>query len=191
MSVLDWIALVILCLEIPIPFFWLGVHPFVHFWRRNPGNVYRIVAPLMWIAGGWLLIVKRRVLLGSSETPQWAVAIGLTLIAVDIMMLFLVYRELGGSRLVGQAELKTVRKLHTTGLYACMRHPRYAAMISGVFGACLMAGTTLLWVVAALWLIAALAAVRFEEREMRARFRGEYDEYARRVPGLLPFRLTN
>ena len=69
-----------------------------------------------------------------------------------------------------------------------MRHPRYAGMMLAVLGVCLMAGTLLLWTVAAVWWLLALTAVRLEERELRVRFGAAYAAYCQRVPQFLPFR---
>ena len=60
-------------------------------------------------------------------------------------------------------------------------------MMLSVLGACLMAGTLLLWVVAAVWWVLVLAAITLEERELRARFGAAYEAYSRRVPRFLPF----
>ncbi len=61
-------------------------------------------------------------------------------------------------------------------------------MFCSLFGACLMAGTLLLWIVALVWWLLTLLFIFFEERELRARFGPAFDDYARRVPGFLPFR---
>jgi protein-S-isoprenylcysteine O-methyltransferase Ste14 len=62
-------------------------------------------------------------------------------------------------------------------------------MFLAVLGACFVARTRLLWGVALVWWLLALAVVRLEERELRARFGETYMAYARRVPRFLPFRL--
>ncbi len=119
----------------------------------------------------------------------WKVAAGLVLIGADGYLLFRAERELGGTRLVGHAELQAGGELASEGLYARMRHPRYTGMMSGVLGACLLAATPLLWGVAVLWWLVAFTSVLLEERELRARFGPAYEEYCRRVPRFLPFRL--
>jgi protein-S-isoprenylcysteine O-methyltransferase Ste14 len=45
--------------------------------------------------------------------------------------------------------------------------------------------------VSILWLLLALASIRVEENELRARLGGTYAAYAGRVPALLPLRLVS
>ena len=120
--------------------------------------------------------------------PRWAVAVGLFLIVADSYFIFIIHRQLGGPRLFGHAELEGARELKQDGLYARIRHPRYTGMMTAVLGVCRMAGTLLLWTVAAVWWFLALVAVALEERELLARFGASYVEYAKRVPRFLPFR---
>ena len=188
MIALDWFAWAVLCLQLPIPVFWLVVHPAIAFWRQRPRLVFLLVAPAAWLSVGGLLFFFRARLFASSLAPLWAIIVGLVLILADAYFLFRVHRELGGLRLVGRAELSGAQELMQTGLYARVRHPRYTGMMAAVFGVCLMAGTLLLWVTAAAWWLLALLAVSFEERELRARFGAAYAEYVRRVPRFLPFR---
>jgi protein-S-isoprenylcysteine O-methyltransferase Ste14 len=98
------------------------------------------------------------------------------------------HRDLGTSRLVGEAELRGSRELARTGIYARMRHPRYLGMIAAILGACLLAATPVLWLAAAGWLLLAMLAILLEEREMRRRFGEAFEEYSRRVPRFLPLR---
>jgi protein-S-isoprenylcysteine O-methyltransferase Ste14 len=58
-----------------------------------------------------------------------------------------------------------------------------------VLGACLVAGTRLLWIVAAVWWAVERFAIALEERELLARFGEPYAAYRRRVPAFLPFLL--
>ncbi|HEX2713241.1 MAG TPA: isoprenylcysteine carboxylmethyltransferase family protein, partial [Candidatus Acidoferrales bacterium] len=124
----------------------------------------------------------------SAGAPRWAIGAGFVLIAADGYIVSRVERQLGGSRLVGHAELKGSGELATEGLYAQVRHPRYAGMMLSVLGACLLAGSLMLWVAAAVWWVLALVAVSLEERELRARFGAAYEAYSKRVPRFVPFR---
>ena len=100
-------------------------------------------------------------------------------------------RELGGRRLVGHAELTGTGEMFSGGLYAYVRHPRYAGMFSAVAGAGLLAGTPSLWIVLAIWCPFALLVIRLEERELASRFGSAYHAYRKRVPAFLPFRLLS
>jgi protein-S-isoprenylcysteine O-methyltransferase Ste14 len=134
------------------------------------------------------LFYFRAQLLAVTRPHAWMIVAGLALIAVEPLTLRRVERELGGMRLVGHSELTGGGQLETSGLYARIRHPRYAAMFCAALGACLIAGTRLLWIVAGVWWIVERCVIALEERELLARFGEPYAAYRRRVPGFLPFR---
>ncbi len=189
MTALDWVAAGVLGVEWPIPVFWLVLHPIIGFWRRRPQLAYWTAGLLAWVPGIALLYLLRDWLFVAGQASAPKIVIGFVLLAVDAAVLVRVQRELGPQRLVGRAELAGAGGLYTRGLYARVRHPRYTAMMAGVLGACLMAGSLLMWVLSAAWWMLALLATMFEERELRARFGIGYAEYCRRVPRFLPFRL--
>lgn len=80
-------------------------------------------------------------------------------------------------------------KLATTGPYAHIRHPQYAAFILVMFGFLLQWPTllTLTMFPILVWMYVRLA--RQEERDAIAQFGNLYTDYARHVPAFLP-RLT-
>jgi protein-S-isoprenylcysteine O-methyltransferase Ste14 len=193
MKLFDWVAAIVLWIDLPIPFYWLILHPLVGFWRRHMAAAYLVAALPAWSAAAVLLYLFHQSLISCARAlawvPAWRIAAGLALITCDAYLLFRVGRELGGSRLVGHAELQAAGEMASAGLYARMRHPRYTGMMAGVLGTCLLAATPLLWGVVMIWWLVALASVLLEERELRARFGPSYDDYCRRVPRFLPFRL--
>ena len=188
MKLLDWIAAVVLCLQSPIPFFWLIVHPQIRFWRRHGRAAFVVAGVAAWGGVAVLVGILHARLFASRNAPRWAIAVGLALLVFDVYLLYRVERELGTRRLVGQAELEGTGELATGGLYGRIRHPRYTGMMLSVLGACLIAGTLVLWVAAGVWWLLAIVVVRLEERELRARFGAAYVAYAKRVPRFLPFR---
>jgi protein-S-isoprenylcysteine O-methyltransferase Ste14 len=99
-----------------------------------------------------------------------------------------VERELGSRRLIGQAELSGTGEMYSSGLYAHVRHPRYAGMFVAVIGAALLGGTSLLWLLLLFWWPFALIVISLEEKELAARFGPSYETYRKRVPAFLPFR---
>jgi len=98
-----------------------------------------------------------------------------------------VKRDLGAAKLVGATELSAGGEVISRGIYARIRHPRYLGSFLAILGACLLAGTTALWIVAGAWTVLTRIAIGMEEREMRARFGESYLAYCRRVPRFLPF----
>lgn len=111
---------------------------------------------------------------------------GVALILLDSWIFWRVNRDLGGERLVGKTELSGGGEMVHKGIYARIRHPRYVGSFLAILGACFLAATRLMWIVAAAWLLLTLLAISFEERELRRRFGAAYEAYCRRVPRFLP-----
>jgi protein-S-isoprenylcysteine O-methyltransferase Ste14 len=191
MRFLHAVAGFVLFFELPIPIYWLILHPFHSFWRTRVRAAFWFAGLTAWTCGGVVLWVFRRSLLAASR-PSWlAIAAGFTLIAVEVYLFVRVEQELGSRRLVGHAELTGTGEMFSGGLYAHARHPRYAGMFSALLGAALLAGTPLLWIVLALWWPFALLVIRLEEMELAARFGTAYEEYRKRVPAFLPIRFRS
>lgn len=189
MRILHAFAALVLFFELPVPLYWLILHPPMRFWRKHAATAYWVAGLSSWTIGGILLLMFRKQLFAATPARLWAIVAGLALIGAEVYLFRRVDRELGNRRLVGHVEMTGAGELATTGLYARARHPRYTGMFSAVLGAALLAGTRVLWAVVAVWWVAALAAIRLEERELRLRFGASYDAYRRRVPAFLPFRL--
>lgn len=78
-------------------------------------------------------------------------------------------------------------QLATTGPYARIRHPQYAAFVLIMFGFLLQWPTllTLLMFPVLVWMYVRLA--RHEERDAMAEFGASWREYAAHTPGFIPF----
>jgi protein-S-isoprenylcysteine O-methyltransferase Ste14 len=179
----------VLFFELPIPIYWLILHPFHSFWRTRIRTAFWFASFTAWTVGGIGLWTCRHALLASRPSSWIAVVAGFALIAIEAYLFVRVERELGGKRLVGHAELTGTGEMFSSGLYSHVRHPRYAGMFSAVLGAALICGTPQLWALLALWWPAALLAIRLEENELRSRFGLSYEAYRQRVPAFLPFKL--
>ena len=179
----------VLFFEMPIPIYWLILHPFHSFWRTRIRSAFWFAGLTAWTCGAGGLWAFRHALLSTREPPWYAIAAGFALIAVEAYLFARVERELGGKRLVGHAELTGAGEMFSGGLYAYVRHPRYTGMFCAVLGAALIAGTPLLWIVLAIWLPFALLVIRLEEKELASRFGSSYEAYRRRVPAFLPLRM--
>jgi protein-S-isoprenylcysteine O-methyltransferase Ste14 len=189
MRFLHAVAGFFLFFELPIPIYWLILHPFHAFWKTRVRAAFWFAGLTAWISGGVLLWIFRHSLLAATR-PSWiAIAAGFALIGVEVYLFLRVERELGSRRLVGHAELTGTGEMHTGGLYAHVRHPRYSGMFSAGVGAALLCGTRLVWILLAVWWVFALLAIRMEEKELAARFGDAYLAYRKRVPAFLPFRL--
>lgn len=189
MRFLHAVAGFVLFFELPIPIYWVIVHPFHKFWRRRIRAAFWFAGLTAWTCGGVALWLSRHALLLPRRAPLIVVAAGFALLAAEVYLFARVERELGGRRLVGHAELTGTGEMFSGGLYARVRHPRYAGMFGAVLGAALIAGKPLLWAVLAIWAMFALVVIRLEERELAERFGSDYEAYRKRVPAFLPFRL--
>lgn len=188
MRLLHAVAGFILFFELPIPIYWLILHPFNAFWRSRVRAAFWFAGLTAWTCGGAVLWIFRHELL-SATPPSWvAIVLGFLLIAIEGYLFVRVERELGSRRLVGHAELTGTGEMFSGGLYAHVRHPRYAGMFSAVLGAALLANTKLLWIVLVLWCPFALTVIRLEEKELASRFGQAYETYRRQVPAFLPLR---
>lgn len=186
MTLLGWLAAIVLFLQLPIPLYWFVVHPLVKFWRRHPKAAYITGLLCSWPPVTAAIVVYRRELFRPNWPPTGAIAAGLALIVFEGWMFWRVHRDLGTSRLVGRTELSGSGEIARHGIYARIRHPRYAGSFLAILGACFLAGTRVMWVVAGVWLLLTLTAISLEERELRARFGAAYEEYCRRVPRFFP-----
>ena len=189
MRFLHAVAGFVLFFELPIPIYWLILHPFNSFWRNRVRAAFWFAGLTAWTCGGVALWYFRNELLAAARPSWFAIAAGFVLIAVEGFLFVRVEHELGSRRLVGQAELTGTGEMYSGGLYARVRHPRYAGMFCAVLGASLLAGTPLLWVALAIWCPFALIVIRLEEKELAARFGPAYEAYRKRVPAFLPFRM--
>src|SRR5579864_2682900 len=189
MRFLHAVAGFVLFFELPIPIYWLILHPFNSFWRSRVRAAFSFAGLTAWTCGGVLLWHFRHVLLAGPRPSWFAIAAGFALIAVEGYLFVRVERELGSRRLVGHAELTGTGEMFSGGLYARVRHPRYAGMFSAVLGAALLAGAPLLWIVLVVWSSFALFVIHLEEKELTRRFGPSYEAYRQRVPAFLPIRM--
>ncbi|MFC6342631.1 methyltransferase family protein, partial [Nocardioides hankookensis] len=74
--------------------------------------------------------------------------------------------------------------LEVGGLYAVVRHPLMTGLLVAFWATPHMSAPHLLFAAAATGYI--LLGVHFEERDLRRTFGSAYDEYAARVPALVP-----
>ena len=181
------IAIFLLAFEMPVPFYWLILHPPVLFWRKHMCAAFPVAVLAAWGIVD-VLLYRLRLELFRRDGVSWLALLGFVLIGVDVFTFTKSEAVLGGRRIVGHSELAGSRELIARGLYTRVRHPRYLGMMSGVLGACLIVALPPLWAASVVWLFLALLTIRAEEHELHARLGPAYAAYAERVPALLPFR---
>lgn len=187
MLLLKWVSAIVLFAQLPIPLFWFVVHPQVNFWRQRHKAAYITGLLLSWPPVTLWLTIYRRSLFRNSLPPVWQIVLGVALVFFEGWIFWRVKHDLGGARLVGKTELSGGGEIARNGIYARIRHPRYVGSFLAILGACLLAGTSAMWVAAGVWCVLTLIAISLEERELIARFGATYEEYRLRVPRFLPF----
>lgn len=185
-----WLAALVLFLHLPIPLYWLVVHPWGSFWRSRPKAAYIAGVLCSWLPVTAALVVFRHRLFRSDWPPVASLLTAVGLITFEGWIFWRVHHDLGTARLVGKTELSGSGELEIRGIYARIRHPRYTGSFLAIVGACLLAGTAVMWMIAACWLILMRFAIALEESELRRRFGARYEAYARAVPRFFPVRAT-
>jgi protein-S-isoprenylcysteine O-methyltransferase Ste14 len=128
--------------------------------------------PQIWHFGGAAALVVWGLCAGG-----WVLALTATF-AVDHLELF-------GLRQSGWAPAReTASGLRVDGLHSVVRHPLMTGMMLAFWATPHMGASHLLFAVAATGYIA--VGVGFEERDLRRTFGASYDDYAARVPSVLP-----
>jgi len=170
--------------------YWFSVHPFIGFWRRIGlhaalavnGALIALVAAAVYLA--------RRPLLSIEYGDRLPLAIaGGALLAASVAMRAVVTSRLTKKILMGLPELAPESHgvpLLTDGIYARLRHPRYAQVAVALLGGALLMNYLAAYVACAAGLAALRLIVVLEERELRQRFGKAYDEYCARTPRFIP-----
>lgn len=179
-------AIAILAFEMPVPVYWLVLHAPASFWRRHIRPAFFTAVVSAWGIGGALMHHFGAELFHRNLGQMWLIPLGLILLGCDIFTFCKSEASLGGRRIVGHSELAGSHQLIARGLYARVRHPRYAGMILGVIGAALVIGAKMLWMLTIVWLGVVAVMIHMEERELRLRLGPAYAAYADAVPAVIP-----
>jgi protein-S-isoprenylcysteine O-methyltransferase Ste14 len=186
------VALVALVAYPPVLLFWLLVHPLVRYWRRiGAGWAYTIT--LTMVAGiSAVIYASRSTLLSMEYGTHWPlVGASAGLMAIGTTIEASCRRWLTPRILIGVPELSTDRRsdrLLQEGIYAKIRHPRYAGAAFGIVAVALFANYFVVYILAILFFPAIYLVSVLEERELADRFGDAYRAYQRRVPRFVPRR---
>ena len=147
--------------------------------RGGSGWVWGFVLQVLSIAMVW---TWRR-----PEPPSPLVSVVAVLLAAASVAVILAAQRALGRQFAYQARLVEGHRLITAGPYHYVRNPIYTAL----FGLALATGLVLSrWLVipifAVFYVAGTLMRIRIEERLLRAGFGPEFEDYARRVPALIP-----
>jgi len=187
---LEWVPFLLWAAYFTIPFFWFLVHPFTGFWRRRRGRTYAAYSVGIWLVFLAGFSTTSRFWYAERFVRTWPVVVaGFVLISLELVLTRLAEGELGVPILVGWAERdpqKFPPRLVDSGIYRYVRHPRYLAAMSVLFGASLLTGAWRLLYLCALSVPLYLLLAYIEERELGRRIGQPYRDYCRRVPRFIP-----
>jgi protein-S-isoprenylcysteine O-methyltransferase Ste14 len=145
-------------------------------------DICLVLLLVLWQPWGeqiWHLEGAVAVMVWSLFGVGWVLAITATF-AID-------HLELVGLRQAGWGAARDTgptSDLNVGGLYAVVRHPLMTGLVLGFWATPRMGASHLLFALAATGYIA--IGIRFEERDLRRTFGASYDDYAARVPALVP-----
>lgn len=153
-------------------------------WRQID---YRVLAAV----GAILLFAPYRHRL-ASEGILWRLpdAAGWTMVAIALTgFAFTWWARLHLGRLWSSSVTrKADHRVVDTGPYGLVRHPIYTGIILSSTATAILRGTALAWLGAAVMTLGWHIKARLEERFLREQLGADaYDDYARRVPMLVPF----
>ena len=174
--------------------FWLIFHSNIERLRRLGTRAYWVAAFAWTITVGPLLFFRREIF-----SVRWMPPETLSLILAGVGLIafvtaLAVLREAGKQirfrTMVGLPEInpqKNRQPLLNAGIYSKTRNPIYFAHWLVVFAAAAVSGFAANWIMFALEAVALPLLIRAEERELRARYGAEFEEYMRRVPRFFPY----
>lgn len=193
MDVIDTIrrvlAVLLLVTGPPAVLYWFTIHPFAPRWRRLGAK------PTFWIVGTAMVAIAvglffmRDPLLGrdlGGSLPLFLV--GVVFYVAAAWLTLRTRRVLPFAVFAGVPEVSADGRGHviTEGVYAHIRHPRYASVILGMVGFAMMVNFVGTYVLTAAMFGALIVLIPLEDRELVHRFGEEYERYRERVPPLIP-----
>ncbi|RWE35493.1 isoprenylcysteine carboxylmethyltransferase family protein [Mesorhizobium sp.] len=143
----------------------------------------------LWMAGTILLFVPPhgyagRLRLWTPSLPEAWICVAL--IAVGLIFSWWARLHLG--RLWSAAvTAKAKHRVVETGPYGLVRHPIYSSLLLAILATMAEKGTVWSIAGAALLILGIFIKARLEESFLRGELGSAYDDYARRVPMLVPF----
>ena len=183
-------ALLTLATAVPGLSFWVPAHALVGWWRRlGLGASYTMLGAYTLGLGLVILFFRETLLAVEFGTQPWLFSPALACFAAAGLVEAGCRRHLTFRAMIGVPELSgtpSAQPLLDRGVYARVRHPRYAAVLLGVCAAAFFSNYLALYLSYPACLGLLYGITRMEERELVARFGDEYVKYQRRVPRFLP-----
>jgi len=187
-----WFAAFMLATFPAAVLYWVLIHPFARFWRRRGPVVAYTVVAIICLGLAYLILQFHQPMLAVRwPFSWWLVALGLLLYGPAVWLEIQCRRQLKLRTLLGGPELsKEPGRVLRGGIYDRLRHPRYLAIILGLLAWACFLNYPAIWVLAIAVVPGFYLVILLEERELKDRFGGEYEEYMRAVPNRLLPRLA-
>ena len=194
MATILWLLLVIFAQGIVIFYpgvfvFWLIMHSQIDRWRKVGKRAFWI-ASIGWpLTAGPLLYFRREVFATRWTMPPFAQILGVIAFLFAVALFLATSKHMRLRTLVGVAELEPERvrqPILNSGIYSRSRNPIYLAHWLLIVSAALMTGFVANWAGVIVDCVVLPLMIRFEERELLARYGSEFAAYMRRVPRFFP-----
>ncbi|HUR27231.1 MAG TPA: protein-S-isoprenylcysteine O-methyltransferase [Planctomycetota bacterium] len=141
-------------------------------------GIGQLILPVLYAAG--------RLSFADDVLTPWAFAAGIVVSVVGLWLFHRSHADLGTNWSM-TLQVREDHRLVTSGVYARIRHPMYAAIFCIALAQLLLLAN---WIAGPAMLVAFTlvfaARVHPEEQMMRERFGAEYETYARRTKRLIP-----
>jgi len=186
---MDWLAVVYAVLYFPVPIYWLLIHPAVRLWRRVGYRSFWIALPVWFVIGIPLVLMDDSLFAWRLPRDLLTYCLGVALLALNLWVGRRVHQKFSFKKLAGLPELNpnhALRGVVNSGIYARVRHPRYANILLGFLAFALLTGAAGIFLLAIVSFLLYLIVAPLEERELREQYGSEYEAYANTVPRFLP-----
>jgi protein-S-isoprenylcysteine O-methyltransferase Ste14 len=184
----SYVATALACLYLPVPFIMMWFHALDRAWKRLGVWSYILHVPL-YIS----MVAVTAVMHDTWRASAWpwhpaVSAVGGLVVAGAFVLLFATHGDVDLPTLIAWRQVTggRNRELITTGVYAHIRHPRYAVLVLGSLGNFLLTGYELLLAAFCVTTAATIVMAQMEERELVDHFGDAYRRYRERVPAFFP-----
>jgi protein-S-isoprenylcysteine O-methyltransferase Ste14 len=159
--------------------------------KADPASITGIVLQTLALAFVWMFPRRQMSILSLGLWFQFLTAtLVVVMVIASLWMMATAVRALGKQWSL-QARVLEGHALIQAGPYCLVRHPIYTGMLGMLVAAGLAWSHWIGFVIAILFFAVGTAVrVRSEEKLLREQFGEKFDDYKRRVPAVIPFKLS-